>query len=224
MILFVTGTGTGVGKTMVTRGLTAWMKVQQLPVVAVKPLETGCVPAPLDAIALERACAHPGLSAQPGFYRVAPPLSPYAATLAGEAPPDFEGIVATCLSLERRADPLIVEGAGGLLVPLDATRTMADLALALGSKLLLVAPDRLGVLSDLLAVIECANHRALPIAAIVLNRGASPSDPSRAHNARIIAERVSAPVVTFEGCAEEDGALAAEAHRTGLARALGLVD
>ncbi len=222
MILFVTGTGTGVGKTMVTRGLTRSLKAKRFHVLAVKPLETGCAPNALDAAALERACDHPGLSEMPAFYRVAPPLSPYAATLAGQAPPDFAAIVRSCEHLAREADPLIVEGAGGLMVPLDATRTMADLALALGSKLLLVAPDRLGVLSDLLAVLECAERRNLPVAAIVLNRGASESDPSRAHNERIIAERASAPVLTFGGCADDDEALQAEADRSGLTRALGL--
>lgn len=198
MILFVTGTGTGIGKTALTTALTQHLVFIGVSAVAVKPLETGCEPDPLDALALASASNRPRLSSHPSFYRVPPPLSPYAATLSGESPPDFDGIVHTCQALAAQAEVLIVEGAGGLMVPLDQTRSMADLALALGATLLMVAPDRLGVLSDVISTVECAQRRQLPIAAIVLNRGACPPDPSRTHNATIVQERCQVPVVTID--------------------------
>lgn len=220
MILFVTGTGTGVGKTVVTVALTELLVSIGLSVAAIKPLETGCEPDALDAIALAAACKRPELSTQPGFYRARAPLSPYAATLGGEPPPKLESIVEACRTVAATgSNPLIVEGAGGLLVPLSATHSMADLALALGSKLVLVAPDRLGVLSDVLATVECAAHRNLPIGAIVLNRGTAPHDVSRAHNAEILRQRCSAPVVIFESlCVPGHGPVGPAA----LAQALGL--
>lgn len=222
MILFVAGTGTGVGKTAVSVGLTQLIDFAGFFVLSLKPIETGCEPDPLDATALAAACRRPTLVRHPGFYRARAALSPYAATLAGEPPPDFDAIVNACRTLATEADPVIVEGAGGLLVPLDATRTMVDLALALGSKLLLVAPDRLGVLSDVLASVECAERRGLPVVAIVLNRGLGPADPSREHNARILRERLSIPVLTLEA-ATEDRFRDAVQH-SGVMAALGLVD
>lgn len=221
MILFVAGTGTGVGKTSVAAALTQLLVFTQFSVVSVKPIETGCEPDPLDAIALAAACKRPELSRHPGFYRARAAVSPYAATLGGEPPPDFDAIVDACRSLASEADPLIVEGAGGLLVPLDATHTIADLAMALGSKLVLVAPDRLGVLSDVLATVECAQRRGLAVAAIVLNRGVAPADPSREHNARILRERLSIPVLTLEAAPEPDRLDAI--RNCGLIDALGLL-
>jgi len=221
VILFVTGTATGVGKTAVSAGLTQLLVLTGFSVVSVKPLETGCEPDPLDAIELAAACGRPELSRRRGFYRARAAVSPYAATLAGEPPPDFDSIVAACRTLASEADPLIVEGAGGLLVPLDASRTVADLAVALGSKLLLVAPDRLGVLSDVLATVECAQHRGLAVLAIVLNRGVNAADPSREHNARILRERLPIPVLTLEAAS---GTQRLDAIRTsGLLEALDLM-
>jgi len=221
VILFITGTGTGVGKTVVARALTLAAKAASFPVVSLKPLETGCEPDPLDAITLATACGHPEVAHHPRFYRVPPPLSPYAATLSGCPAPNFDAITTACREYADTFRPCFVEAAGGLLVPLDATRTMADLAVALGSRLVLVAPDRLGVLSDTLAVVEAATRRELPIAALVLNRGAYPVDPSQQQNAQILAERTGLPVFVFAPASLDDAALVTEVRRLGLLDALG---
>ncbi|MDD9934512.1 MAG: dethiobiotin synthase, partial [Myxococcales bacterium] len=76
---FVTGVGTGVGKTYISRGLTRALADSGRSVAAIKPLETGVAPDPLDARALARACGRPELATAPGLYRVAPPLAPHAA-------------------------------------------------------------------------------------------------------------------------------------------------
>jgi len=82
--LFVGGTGTGVGKTYVARALArALSREAGRAVAALKPLETGCDPDPLDALALAGACGRPELAHHRGLYRVPPPLAPYAATLGG---------------------------------------------------------------------------------------------------------------------------------------------
>lgn len=222
MILFITGTGTGVGKTVVSRALTLSAKAALFQVVSLKPLETGCDPDPLDATTLATACGQPEAAHHPAFYRVPPPLSPYAATLSGCPAPDFHAIIGACRQYAETFQPCIVEAAGGLLVPVDETRSMADLALALGSRLVLVAPDRLGVLSDALAVVEAATRRQLQIAALVLNRGAHPADQSQQHNAQILAERTGLPVFLFAPASLEDAALITEVRRLGLLDALGL--
>ncbi|MFW6051735.1 MAG: dethiobiotin synthase [Myxococcota bacterium] len=217
---FVTATGTGAGKTFVTRGLAAALRRRGHSVGALKPLETGCHPDPTDALALARACGQPGLARADGLYRVAPPLAPYAATLAGcPAPPAPARLAERSRALLRSFDVALVEGAGGLLVPLDATHTMADLAAEIGLPLLLVAHDALGVLSFTLTACEAARSRSLPLAAVVLTRHERqvPDDPSREANARILAERLHpVPVLTFPCCPDDDDALARAAAEAGL--------
>jgi dethiobiotin synthetase len=217
--LFITATGTGVGKTFVTRGLARGLLLRHQPVAAIKPLETGCDPDPADALALARACRRPELAHAPGLYRVAPPLAPYAATLAGcRAPPTPGALASTVASLAAPPTVALVEGAGGLLVPLDDRRTMADLALALGLPVLLVADDRLGVLSHTLTAVEAARHRDLPLAGVILTRTAAvPDDASTAFNTRILTERLAPlPVLPFPHCDDDDDALAAAAEQAGL--------
>lgn len=209
--VFITGTGTGVGKTFVARGLARALVARGLRVAALKPIETGATPDPLDALALANACDSPSLARDPAFYRAAPSLSPYAATLAhGAPPPDVDRIVARVLALAASHDFTLVEGAGGLLVPLDATRTMADIAVRLALPLLLVAPDRLGVLSDVLAVHEAAAARNLRVSVVILARTqlGGGADPSQLTNAGILASRLSAPVCVFPHAPDDDERLA----------------
>lgn len=217
--LFVTATGTGVGKTFVTRGIARALRLHGVSVAAIKPLETDCHPRPLDAHALARACDRPELAEAPGLYRVPPPLAPYAATLAGQPPPpDPSDLASIVQRLARDAEVVLVEGAGGLLVPLDPARTMADLGRALGLPLLFVTRDGLGVLSHTLTAVEAAQARALPIAAVLLTRhDASADDPSLETNARILREQLApVPVLSFPPARDDDHALAHAAEAAGL--------
>jgi len=227
--LFVSGTGTGVGKTFVTRALARALGSQaRRTVAALKPLETGCDPDPLDALALARACHRPELARHRGFYRVAPPLAPYAATLAGlPAPPDPEQMAVTCRHVAASSDVLLVEGAGGVLVPWDGTRDLADFAALLGLPVLLVAQDTLGVLSHTLTAAESLRLRAVPLAGVVLTPAPGDADdPSRASNLRILAERLDPSwVVSFPSCPDDDDRLADAARDSGLlARVLETLD
>lgn len=216
--LFITATGTGVGKTFVTRGIARAMLRRGHSVAALKPLETGCEPSPQDALALARACNQPRLAHAPGLYRAQPPLAPYAATLCGEAaPPDPETLAETCRALAAPFDFLLVEGAGGLLVPLDAHRDFADLAATLRLPLVLVAPDALGVLSHVLTAHQAASARDLQLHACVLVASTTTQDdPSPASNARILSERLPCPVLRFPRASDDDDALADATERAGL--------
>jgi dethiobiotin synthetase len=214
--LFISATGTSSGKTFVARGLTAALSRLNFRVAALKPFETGCKPDPLDALALATAARAPNLARDPAFYRVRPPLSPYAASLSGEAAPDFAGIVRRIREIGSEHDQLIVEGAGGLLVPLDRERDMSDLVVALACPLLLVAPNRLGVLSHALAAVESARTRNLQIAGLVLTEPDLMPDPSSATNLRILLERLALRIFSFPHCPNDDGALADAAVAAGL--------
>lgn len=214
---FIAGSGTGVGKTFVARGIVRALALQGRRVAAVKPIETGCAPYPLDAMALADASGNRRLADHPAWYRAELPASPYAIELSTRcAAPDVAEIVAAIRALEVAHDAVVVEGAGGVLVPLDRTRTMADLALQIGYPILLVADDRLGVLSHVLCAYEAARSRGHTVAAIVLTHPQRPdaSDPSVETNARILSERLACPVCSFPHVPDGSNDELAEAART----------
>lgn len=192
--VFVTSTGTGAGKTTITASLARLLRARGLSPCALKPLETGVDPVPADALALAEACGRPELATMADWYRARSPVSPYAATLEGHPPPDLDRLLA---ALRRTASGgyALIEGAGGLLVPLDRHHTTADLAARLGLPLLLVVPDRLGVLSDTLSIVASAAQAGLSPCALVLSQGSNPPDPSARFNAHILSERLDFPVV-----------------------------
>lgn len=194
MKLFVTGTGTEVGKTFVSVALLKEWRRRGLQPAGVKPFETGCAPTAADAEALARACGRPELASLPGLYRARLPAAPYAATLAGEPPPAWETILQTLRALPHR--PLLVEGAGGPLVPIDETRLLIDLAHELRAGVLLVAADQLGVLSHTLAAAEAIAARAT-LRAVLLTRPTPAPDPSKRTNAHILQQRLPVPLFTL---------------------------
>jgi dethiobiotin synthetase len=217
--LFISSTGTGVGKTFVTRGLAASMTARGRRVAALKPLETGFDGLEgSDALALARACGRPELADFPGFYRAKPPVSPYAAQLDGDAaPPAIRALVDAVHHAARGSEFALVEGAGGLLVPLDRRQNMADLVAALGLPLVLVAPNALGVLSHVLTAAECARTRGIELRALVLVDPADPAhEPSMRTNAKILDERLGTPVFEFPHVADADDALAQAANTSSL--------
>lgn len=198
MNVFVSATGTGVGKTWMTTALARHLAGAGRRVAALKPIETGCEPEPLDAIALATACDRPELAHAAGFYRARLPLAPWAATAMGEPPPPaVADLVRAIHAASAGADDVIVEGAGGVLVPFDAENDLVDLALALGYPLLLVAPDVLGTLSHTRAAVEAAERRGARVAAIALTQPGPTPDLSASTNAELLARRLGRPIHRF---------------------------
>jgi dethiobiotin synthetase len=209
--VFITSTGTDAGKSFVARGLASALRLAGVRVVALKPFETGCEPAPADAIALANAAGVDSFIEDPAFYRARLPAAPFAAAIHGEPAADFERVAQRVRRISTEFAFTIVEGAGGLLVPIDDRRDIADLAAALAYPLLLVAPNRLGVLSHVRAAFESATARKLPIAAIVLTEVDSKPDASHSTNARILEQRLGCLVLGFPHCPNDDRALATAA-------------
>lgn len=221
--LFVSGTGTGVGKTVVTRAIAAALRANGRHVAALKPIESGIVPGgPRDAEALARASGRPELADLPGFYRTELPLAPYAAALENESkPPTVRELVDAIHRAARGSELALVEGAGGLFVPIDARDTVAELVAALGLPLLLVAPNSLGVLSAVLSTAECARTRGIELRGVALvDPEPLSADPSARTNARILDERLGAPVFEFPRAQDDDEALARAASASGLLAAV----
>ncbi|HEY6879516.1 MAG TPA: dethiobiotin synthase [Polyangiales bacterium] len=217
--IFVSGTGTGVGKTFVTRAIAAALHSAGKRVAAMKPIETGLVEgAPRDAAALAHACGRPELADFRGFFRHPLPLAPYAAALeTGTSPPSVRGLVDAVHQAARGSEIALVEGAGGLFVPVDRRDTIAEFTAALGLPLLLVAPNALGVLSSALTAAECARVRGIELRGIVLvDPKDEAEDPSVRTNARILDERLGTPVFEFPQTGDSDEALAIAASASGL--------
>jgi len=216
--LFITSTGTGMGKTFVTRGIARALVKRGIEVAAIKPIETGCEDVPQDAVAIARACGNPALGSADGLYRARPALSPHAASLVTGLPgPDIEKLAARVRELSEKAQIVLVEGAGGLLVPLDRQRTVADLASALGLPLLVVTQDVLGVISHSLTLFESAASRALPMAGLVLTGHPPGGDgAARGSNLQVLGELLPVPVLGLGHCADDDESLAGAAEGAGL--------
>jgi dethiobiotin synthetase len=173
--VFVTGTGTGVGKSIAAAALCAALVAQGRTVVASKPLLSGLDeapgPWPHDHELLALVTGTPAEVIAPR--RFGPPVSPHlAARLVGqslslgELVDDVRGRFETT----DGPDPLaVVEGAGGLLVPIDdAGSTMADLAQGLGLPLLVVAHPGLGTINHVQLTLEAARTRGMAVAGVVL--------------------------------------------------------
>jgi len=220
--LFVSSTGTSEGKTVVTSALTSALRKSGSKVAAVKPIETGCTPHPEDALTLARVSGEESLAWHPAWYRATLPASPYAVELEISQPaPDIAELTAAIQSLAADYEGVIVEGAGGLFVPLSRRALIADFAHTLGLPIVLVANDRLGVLSHVLATAEAAAQRQLRIAAVVLNsHGAvDATDEAVRTNRSILAERMDCPVLELPSLPDlGDVALNAAAISSGLLR------
>ncbi len=219
--IFVSGTNTGIGKTVVARALVAALRRRGIATLALKPVESGAPlvegrPRPADAAALARASGLDPSPARNWLYAFGDPVSPHlAAARAGERI-EAEAVLEFLARREREsgARVVIAEGAGGLLVPLGDDLLFADLIARSGYELLVVSPDVLGTINATLLTIEAARSRGIPIAAVVLNR----SGREDLGNAEAIAAhgRVEIPVGLPDlpaAALEDDAALAELAER-----------
>jgi dethiobiotin synthetase len=185
--LFVTGTDTGVGKTVVAAALCASLRAAGKRVAAVKPLLTGLDDdGPHDHEIL--AAAAGGDPGDVAPLRFGPPVSPHlAAELAGE-PIDPAAVVASIHRAAAGADTAIVEGVGGLLVPIAPGYAVRDLAADLGLPLVIAARPGLGTINHTLLTLEAARGAGLPVMAVVLTPWPDePTEIERSNRATIAA-------------------------------------
>ena len=167
--LFVTGTDTGVGKTVVSAALTRALVARGLRVAVMKPVASGSDPTPeglrnSDALTLMAASNVPAPYEVVNPYCFLPPISPHIAAREAGVTIDLALLRSRFDSLAAASDCVVVEGAGGWLAPISDTASMADLAAALGLPVLLVVGLRLG----------CLNHALLTRDSLA-TRGAAPA-------------------------------------------------
>ncbi|PKN13207.1 MAG: dethiobiotin synthase [Deltaproteobacteria bacterium HGW-Deltaproteobacteria-4] len=179
--IFVTGTDTGVGKTMVSAALAHFLTERGLKVGVMKPAESGVSdPSCLgdDGSLLQWAASSQDPVEEISPYRLRAPLAPAQAAEKEKCFIDFARLVATAQKLGQRHDFLIIEGAGGLMTPLSGGLLMADLAKAIGLPLLVVTTARLGTLNQTLLTIFAAQQMEIPVAGYMINR--MPAQPDEA--------------------------------------------
>jgi dethiobiotin synthetase len=174
--VFVTGTGTDIGKTFVTAGLIKLLRDQGAPVTAFKPVVSGydsSVVETSDPAVLLRALGR-AVSADE-IERIAPwryraPVAPDLAAAREGRPLDFEALVGfSRRAIETATGTLFIEGVGGIMAPLDARRTVLDWMTVLRIPLLLVVGSYLGTISHTLTALHVLAQRKLNITAIVVS-------------------------------------------------------
>jgi dethiobiotin synthetase len=216
--LFITGTDTGVGKTSVTAGLAAVLR-EVVPmregysvgnVQVWKPVQTGIPSAEAPESDSYRLRKEGGLAQQErdiATLTLPDPLAPWmAARRIGETI-DVDALLAEGRSRLSAGDFLLIEGAGGLAVPLTERHLVADLAAGLGLPLLIVARPGLGTVNHTLLTVAAAKQSGIPIAGIVLN-GYKHTDtdmPAVRENAEMIETFSGIPVVGLLPWQEEAG-------------------
>lgn len=179
--LFITATDTDAGKTVVTCAIAAALRSAGVKVGVCKPIATGCrhereglVNADAEALAHFADCRLPLDVINPVRYH--PPLAPAVAAEKAKKPVDFEAIADSLRRLDGEHDVLLVEGIGGIMVPLDEQRTVLDLAAMIGYPILVVTRPGLGTLNHTALTCGAIAQRGLRLAGLVIN-GYNPEPP-----------------------------------------------
>ena len=187
--VFITGTDTGVGKTVVAAALLACLRGRGIDAIPMKPVQTGC-------LSTERGMVAPDLQFSLAMtrtvisdeqlelmapYRFEPACSPHLAAAQARTQITIDHIKSRYHALAEQHDTIVVEGAGGVLVPLSETQTMVDLMTALELQVVLVARPGLGTINHSLLSLLALERAGIRIAGIVFNS-------SQPHKTSIIEE------------------------------------
>jgi dethiobiotin synthetase len=174
--VFITATGTDIGKTFIARGMIHQLRARGRTVEALKPVITGFDPRAPQAsdtgrllLALGQTLT-PELIAETSPYRLREPLSPDIAARREGARIDFAALVAHCRRVvARHRDALVIEGIGGIMVPLDDRHTVLDWMVELDLPLILAAGSYVGTLSHTLSALDVLDRNGLKVAAVVVD-------------------------------------------------------
>jgi dethiobiotin synthetase len=209
---FVTGTDTGVGKTVVTLGLMRHLQDRGRRVVAMKPVASGCRQTAqglrnADALLLQRQGSLPLGYHEVNPYAFEPAIAPHLAAAAAGIRIELDAIRAGFERLAAQADQVCVEGVGGWLVPLNEAQTVADMAAELGLGVILVVAIRLGCMNHALLTQAAIDGAGLHLAGWVANQP-SPECERAGDIIGALRSRLAAPLLGavpfLPGCAVAD--------------------
>ena len=192
---FVTGTDTGIGKTIVSCALLSAYSARGNTVIGMKPVVTGRVCGEwvdVKAIVAASSVAAPREWVNP--YAFIPPISPHLAAKEAGIEIDVEVIRQACLNLQKISDVVVVEGVGGIMVPLNDRNDVADMACALDLPVILVVGMRLGCLNHALITAKIIQASGLKLAGWVANQ-IDPQMNSFDENLHTLKERLNCPLL-----------------------------
>jgi dethiobiotin synthetase len=177
--IFVTATGTDIGKTFVARGLIRALRARGRAVAALKPVVSGFEPAEAagsDSGLLLAALGRPvtlETIAQVSPWRFALPLAPDMAAAREGRRLDYAAVIDFCRSaIAGNRDALLIEGVGGVMSPVDHQHTVLDWMTALRLPLILVAGSYLGTISHTLTALDVIARRDLTVVSVVISESA----------------------------------------------------
>ena len=193
--LFILGTDTEIGKTAVAAGLALGLRRRGISVGVMKPIATGCVEEESDdAVWLRRAAAVDDSLELINPYRFKTPAAPAVAVAREGGRIEFSTIRRVYEQLAARHEIVLVEGIGGLLVPIDRERTLADLIRALDLPALLVACAGLGTINHTLLTVEAASDAGIDLVGLVLNGRRRHPSVAEQTNPAVLRRRTGLPV------------------------------
>jgi dethiobiotin synthetase len=186
MRVLVTGTDTGVGKTWVACALALALSSAGKRVIAIKPVETGCRGSPgdrEDGALLARATGQ--VQPSHAIFRLTEQVAPALASDRSGITIDFDGLISKIERYGDNAEYLLIEGVGGLLVPVTWEWNMVDVARAVGACALVVAVDRLGTINQTLLTLSALELAGVPCAGVVLTTPEMPDQTTGTNAAAI---------------------------------------
>lgn len=192
---FITGTDTGVGKTLVSCALLHAFAAQGRAVAGMKPVAAGCENG--EWMDVESLIAASNVAAPREWinpYALILPLAPQIAAKRMGIEIDPAAILRACCALQNVAETVIVEGIGGFLVPLNSQYDTGDMALALGFPVILVVGMRLGCLNHALLTAQAVRATGLPLAGWVANQ-VDPKMIEFEENVRALEQRLACPLL-----------------------------
>lgn len=172
--IFISGTDTGVGKTLISSGLVRLARKRGINCVGIKPVETGCpikdgMLEPIDGRILWEAGDRSFSLDECAPYRFAMPASPFRAAAMEDSNLRVSDIVEHVLAVSEDATMTVVEGAGGLMAPVEDHKMMIDIIEQLRFPTILVARMALGTINHTVLSVEALQKRKIPIKGIVLS-------------------------------------------------------
>jgi dethiobiotin synthetase len=220
--IFITGTDTGVGKTVVSAGLALALRNKGIKVGVMKPVATGCVGTDKRLISYDAAylleAAENEFPALTNPVRFRHPLSPNVAATIEQKEVSLDAIRRAYRELQKHYDYIIVEGIGGLMVPLTKDYFVANLIREFGLPVVIVARGGLGTINHTLLTIDAAIVRGFDIKGIIFNKMATTNlSMAEMTNPKVIHELTGVPVL---GCLPEIESLNVEACEFGQLRTI----
>lgn len=185
--VFITGTDTGVGKTVVTAALAALLLEKGFPTGVIKPFQTGTELGGLsDAEFIYGFLGKDCVLSEVSPCRLRVPLSPYRAAAIEGIDIPLENVIEHTRDYISRNDVTLIEGAGGLCVPVTESYMMVDLAVDLEAPVVIVARPGLGTLNHTALSVEYARQRGAQVLGIVINGFPEPADVASATNPAVM--------------------------------------